>query len=223
VGAAVNRVSPFQPWGAFFLSVAAEARGELPRAKWMIDLALKKNSSYGILHYQKARLLWLDKQYAEALQLAKKAVDMDPGLTDGHKFLAQVYFRDQEFDLASEQFYSVLRARPSDAEALSGLADSRFYRGDYNGAMEVLNRGLGYHPEIVEFQWRLAQIYENNLNDKVRALNAYIQLKHRLARYPSKTLSAVDVDNKIRDLEKAQRQPAVSAQADESAGKGKNP
>ncbi len=219
VGNATNRKEPFQPWGSFFLSVAAEARQELPRAKWMIELALKKNPSYGILHFQKGRLAWADKQYAESLQLVKKAVSMDPGLIEGHLFLGQVYFRDQEFELASEHFYTVLKAKPSDVNALSGLAESRRYRGDFRGAMEVLNRAIGAHPDVVEFQWRQAQIYEMNLNDKVNALNAYINLKRRLVRNPSRVISLTEVEGKIQQIEKQQRTPAVtSAKAD--SGKG---
>lgn len=211
VGFATNKKEPFQPWGSFFLSMAAEARGDLPKAKWMVELGLKKNPSYGILYYQKGRLFWLDKAYAESITLVRKSVEMDPGLTEGHLFLAQVYFRDQEFEKASEHFYTVLKAKPSHLAALSGLAESRRYRGDFAGSMEVLNRAINYHPEAVELQWRQAQIYESNLNDKVNALNSYIQLKRKLIRSPSRLISMVEVESKIRQLEADQRRPAVSA------------
>ncbi len=211
VGTELNRKEPFQPWGSFFLSVAAEAKGEIQRAKWMIELALKKNPSYGILFYQKGRLLWADKQFADSMQLVKKAVDMDAGLTDGHYFLGQIYFRDQEWELASEHFYTVLKARPSHLGAISGLAESRMYRGDYQGALEVLNRAIGYYPEAVEFQWRQAQIYETGLNDKVNALNAYIQLKRRLLKNPSKMITLAEVESKIQQIEKKARQPALTS------------
>jgi tetratricopeptide (TPR) repeat protein len=211
IGFATNKKEPFQPWGSFFLSMAAEARGDLAKAKWMVELGLKKNPSYGILYYQKGRLYWLDKAYADSLQLVRKAVEMDPGLTEGHLFLGQIYFRDQEFDKASEHFYTVLKSKPSHLVALSGLAESRRYRGDIAGSMEVLNRAIGYHPQAVELQWRQAQIYESNLNDKVNALNSYIQLKRKLIRTPSKHISLVEVETKIRQLESDQRRPAVSA------------
>jgi len=211
VGAALNKAEPYQPWGSYYLSLAAEARNEIPTAKWMIELAIKKNSSYGILYFQKGRVMWLDKQYAEAINLVKKAIEMDPGLVEGHLFLGQVYFRDQEFDLASEHFYVVLKAKPYQIEALSGLAESRRYRGDYRGAMEVLNRAISNYPDAIEFQWRQAQIYETNLDDKINALNTYIKLKRKLLRSPSKIISLADVENKIQEIEKQQRKPAVSS------------
>lgn len=211
VGIQTNRKEPFQPWGSFFLSVAADARGELQRAKWMIDLALKKNQSYGILHFQKARLLWNEQRFGEAIQLVKKSVDMDPGLTEGHLFLGQIYFRDQEFEPASEHFYTVLKAKPSHPMALTGLAESRMYRGDYRGAMEVLNRAVNYHPDMLEFQLRQAQIYETGLSDKVNALNTYIQIKRRLMRSPSRVVSLADIETKIQQIESSQRQPAVTS------------
>lgn len=215
IGFTINKTDPFQPWGSYFLSLAAEAQGDLAKAKWMVELGLKKNSSYGILYYQKGRLLWIDKMYSQGIQMVRKAIEMDPGLMEGHLFLGQVYFRDQEFEKASEHYYAVLKANPSHFLALSGLAESRRYRGDFSGSMEVLNRAIDYHPDAAEFRWRQAQIYESNLNDKVNALNSYILLKRKLIRNPSKLISLVEVESKIRQIESEQRRPAVSAAKNE--------
>jgi hypothetical protein len=46
-------------WGAYFLSLSAEHTGQLDRAVWMADLAIKKEPGRAIFYYQKARVLGL--------------------------------------------------------------------------------------------------------------------------------------------------------------------
>lgn len=207
----LSQKEPFQPWGSYFLSLAAEGKKEFPKALWYIDLAIKKNPSYGILFYQKGRLLWAEKNYGEAVTLVTKSLEMDFSIVDAILFLGQVHFRDQEYDKASEYFYSVLKAKPTHILALSGLAESRLQRKDYVGALETLQRAVSYYPEKIDFKLRQAYIYETLLNDKVNALNIYIQIRRKVSRENIKTPSVSEIDQKIQFLENKGRLPAVSS------------
>lgn len=208
IGNGLITKEPFQPWGSYFLSLAAEGQGNMARSMWMIDLSLKKNSDYGILYFQKGRLLWNQKIYSGALEQFIKSVALDENLTDAHLFLGQIFFRDQEYAKASEQFFMVLKSRPGDAMALSGLGESRLQKGDNVGALEIFQRAIHAHPEKVEFRLRQAFIYESILNEKETALGLYIDIKQYMKRNNIKTVAALDVDRKITELESVRRAPS---------------
>ena len=50
------------PWGAYYMSLAAGARKDYPRAIWMMELALKKAPTEGLFHYQMGRTAWVRSQ-----------------------------------------------------------------------------------------------------------------------------------------------------------------
>ncbi len=57
---------PISPWGPFYLSLAAEAEDNLPKALWLVELSLKKTPKVSLLQQQKARILWLMGERKEA-------------------------------------------------------------------------------------------------------------------------------------------------------------
>lgn len=158
------------PWGAYFLSLAAEGRGELDRSLWMTEQAIKRSPQTGLFHYQKGRALWRKGENSTAFESLLKSVQLDPNLIDSHLFLGQIFFRDQEFDKAARHFQAVLRARPRDPTATLGLAECMIQLGDAKRALELLKRGQGHHPENVHFLVREAVVHEALLNDIPRAL-----------------------------------------------------
>src|SRR6185437_14292476 len=56
-----------EPWGAFYLSVAADQRHDLQRALWMIELAVKKSPHNGLLYYQRGRVHWQLNEIGSAI------------------------------------------------------------------------------------------------------------------------------------------------------------
>lgn len=116
------------PWGAYFLSVAAEARGDFARSLWMIGLAEKKSSpgnssETSLFAYQRGRIYFDLKDTARAMSEIKKAISTEPRLVEGHVFLAEIYHRDQESESAIHHYKEALRVDPSHPRALAGLAE----------------------------------------------------------------------------------------------------
>lgn len=210
------------PWGAYYWALAAEFRHETSRAFWMIDLALKKAPDVGILHFEKGRLLWKDGVYAGAMESLTKAVQLDGSLSEAHVFLGQIYFRDQDYARATQHFYAVLKARPTDPIALSGLAESRLQAGDTNGAIEAIKRAVSAYPDRVEFALREAYIFESVVGDKLQALEAYRSVRNVMSSRRIKGAIASNVEKKIAELEKMTRQPSAIAEND-SKKPGKKP
>ena len=111
------------PWGAYFLSVAADETGDEGRAMWMIELAQKKvGGRSGLFAYQKARVLLKMKEVNGAITEMQRALVLEPRLVDGHLFLAEIYTRDLDMERATKYYQSALAIDPKNARALSGLA-----------------------------------------------------------------------------------------------------
>jgi len=203
---------PRAPWGAYYWALVAEARHDHSRAVWMIDLALKKAPEAGVLHFEKGRLLWKDGSFTPAMESLLKAVQLDGSLSEAHVFLGQIYFRDQDYAKATQHFYTVLKSRPTDPIALSGLAESRLQAGDTNGALEAIKRAVSAYPDRIEFALREAYIFETIVGDKVQALEAYRGAKNVISSKRIKGAVAANVEKKISELEKLTRQPSAVAE-----------
>lgn len=203
---------PRAPWGAYYWALAAEQRNDPARALWMIELAIKKAPEAGILHFQKGRLLWKESSYSPAMEALLKAVQLDGTLSEAHVFLGQIYFRDQEYAKATQHFYTALQSRPSDAIALSGLAESRLQAGDTTGAIDAMKRAGQAYPDRYEFALREAYIFESILGDKVQALQAYRNAMGIISSKKIKGATFVNVEKKIAELEKVTRQPSNIAE-----------
>ena len=164
---------PWAPWGAYYLSLSAQGRGELVRALWMADLALKKSPQTALFHYQKARVHWSLKEYDAAIDNLRASLSHDSNLTEAHLFLGQVYYRDREYRRATQHFNQVLESESNNALAMVGLAEIRLAQGNSSEAIEFYQRVISLQPRNMDYRFRLAYIYEVIQNDLESALAAY--------------------------------------------------
>ena len=201
---------PYQPWGAYFMSLSQELKGNLNSSEWYINLALKKNEKYGILHYQLGRIYWAQEKIVSSSKEMESGLRLDPSLTEAQLFLGQLDYRDQQFESASEHFYEVLKSQPKNVLALTGLVESRIQRRDSRGALEILERGLSSHPERVDFLLRQGQIFETMLNDRDRAFNTYLMVLKK-AKSLGQTQVIKQIQEKLAELNVDNRQPASSS------------
>lgn len=200
VGQFLSETDSLVPWGPYFLSLSASQAKDNERALWMIELALKKAPETGLLHYQKGRILWDMARYGEGMNEILGAVRVDGSLKEGHLFLGQVYFRDQEYDKAARHFHMVLDVEPNNAIALSGIAECLLQVGDVRGALDVLARASRAHPEQIDFKLRAAQVYEGVVKDPGQALAMYLEVKAQIGR-GGRVPAQSDLDEKIRKLQ----------------------
>ncbi len=205
------------PWGAYFLSVSAEGQGDFQRALWMVELAQKKaGNAVGLFTYQHGRIMLGLKDTTRAMNDVKKAVSLEPRLTMGHMFLAQIHQRDLEWDQAGEHFAAVLAGDDRNVTALAGLADVRFNQGKFVDAADLYSKAISWNSSHLEWWMRLGSLYETQLKNPELALNTYKGLKTSLDKGTLKTRPSIDVNAKIKTLEdsmNAARQPAAQASA----------
>lgn len=221
LGDTIAKADVDSPWGAYFLSVAAEGQGKYSRAIWMIDLAQKKvGGTSGLFLYQRGRIWLKMNDVSKAMNDIQKAVDLQPSLGDGHVYLGEIYFRDQEFKKAESHFRSALKLDSKSYRALTGLAETRLMQDDVDEAVVLYDKALSSHGSRLQPWIRLAWIYETHKKNKEQALNTYKGLRKSVHSGSVKEKPDFDLVAKITDLEKSiqadnARSTASSQQADE--------
>jgi tetratricopeptide (TPR) repeat protein len=217
------------PWGAYYLSLAATERGDLLRARWMLDLAIKKAPSIGLFQYQLARLYYLNHDTGAAVTAFMKSVEMDSGLYEANLFLGQIYTRDQDWDRAIPQFDATLRIDPRNAQALVARAECYVQKNDGRHAEQSYQSAVGAYPDEMTYRLRLAYIQEKMNNDPEQALSTYREMQAKLDVQPVAGLSAT-VREKIKALEmtvqktetkKPQTDRTMASQKPQSTGESK--
>jgi tetratricopeptide (TPR) repeat protein len=205
------------PWGAYFMSVSAEGRSEWQRALWMIELAQKKAGlPNGLFLYQHGRVMLGMKETAHAMSDVQKAVSLEPKLTLGHLFLAQIYQRDLEWDQAASHYIAVLTSDERNVIALAGLADVRFNQGKHQESADLYSKAISWNSSHLEWWLRLGSLYETNLKNNELALNTFKGLRSSLDKGVVKQHPSLDLNAKIKTLEDqivSARQPASKAKS----------
>ena len=119
------------PWAPYFMSLAAEAAGEAPRALWMAELAQKKaGHDVALFRYQRGRALLLIGQASEGFAEIEAASRAEPRLVEAHLYVAETMMRDLDAKKAEQAYRRALAAEPANPRALRGLALARAAQGD---------------------------------------------------------------------------------------------
>lgn len=191
----------YSPWGAYYLSLAAQAQGKLEKSIWMIDLAMKKSPKVGMFHYQKARIHWDLKEYGQAVQELKKATDYNDNLFDAHKFLGQIYLRDHNYSLAIRHFEKALSVNSKDYTSLVGAAESYLAAKKVPESVAKFDLTVGHYPKDLELRLRQAYILEFYDKNPTRALESYKKLNNLMSSRIIKGKIEFDIATKIKSLE----------------------
>jgi tetratricopeptide (TPR) repeat protein len=189
-----------EAWGPYYTSLAAAKLGQLPKALWFADLALRRKD-VGLIHYQKAIVQWQMEDYGSALATFDTAFKKSPELLPGLMFVGRIYYRDQDLAKASDYFKQALAIDSSNPMALAGLAEAARKKGNVTDAITYYEKAVDASPRTMDYRLHLAELYEGEKRFD-QALTAYKRVKAYYAenRVPAADVNA-DVDDKIRVLE----------------------
>lgn len=161
------------PWGPYFLSLSAEVKGDLDRAMWMIELALKKAPQEGLVVYQKGRLQYALGEMSLAVQTFEESLKTRADLLGARLVLGQIYYRDQDFDKAKVHFKAAVKLDSQLTEAWAALAECELEDGNGEAALVALEKAISLDSKNLDHRIREAYIYEKVINKPDLALESY--------------------------------------------------
>ena len=101
-------------------------------------------------------------KYAEAAELTKKAIELNPGFTQGKLNLPFLLERAGKVDEAINVYKDLIEEKPTLGQAYTGLADLYAKEQDYQQAIDVLRGWLARNPSDTRAQEKL-EAYEKAL------------------------------------------------------------
>lgn len=193
---------PEAPWGPYYMSLAAEGAGKLPRALWMASLAVKKAPNLNIMHYHKGRLEWSLGDGVAASDSMKQVLKLDSDFVEANFFLANLYFQDQDYKSSLAYFKQVLKSKPSHSQSLIGAGESSYKLDSKSSAQSYFELAIDQVPSNLALRMRLADLYESNKNFE-QALYHYRKIREQSSRQRGPASQQLaDLPLKIKELEK---------------------
>jgi tetratricopeptide (TPR) repeat protein len=200
LGNTMATMDPMSPWGSYYLSLAAQNRGDLPRALWMIELARKKATNSALVLYQEGRILYEMHEIAGSVDMFRQALKADGNMLEANLALGHMLYRERYTREALPYFEKALEQDPNNLPALTAAAECRSEKNDFAAAALYLQRLIRLDGKNSGAISKLAEIQEEKLKDYPGALDSYKQLR-RLARNKKEVQLTVDIDGKIKNLE----------------------
>ncbi|NDD91543.1 hypothetical protein EBZ37_05605, partial [bacterium] len=131
----------------YSLAQAYSVEGQIDRAIEEYRLTLVYDPGSAWVHTRLAAE-WVRKgDVAQALEFAKKAVELDAKLIDAHLILAGIYSATRQNDVALQHYDKVLRLDPAHEEAFVFKSQVQFEQGKVEQSMATLRQLLKKNPE----------------------------------------------------------------------------
>ncbi|HEY1024889.1 MAG TPA: YaiO family outer membrane beta-barrel protein [Sphingobacteriaceae bacterium] len=102
--------------------------------------------------FQLARTEVFDRNnYQKGISYLKKALILSPNYADLRVFLGRIYTWADKIDSARRQFNIVLRADPSNVDAIAASFDLEYWNDNYGFALVIAEKGLTLYPGSEDF------------------------------------------------------------------------
>jgi tetratricopeptide (TPR) repeat protein len=100
-----------------------------------------------------------DKQYSAAVVIYDELTNLRPEWSAHRVRLGQIYLAQGRWAEAESQFASARELNRSETDALCGLAEVAYHRGETQTAIDLWRRALALDPSDSEARCRLSQVY----------------------------------------------------------------
>jgi len=201
VGAFIAEKEHQSPWGPYYLSLAAEARSDFPRALWMIDLASKKAPNNGMMVYQAGRIHWKNGDRLSAKRSFEAAIKLASNLSEAHSILGQLALLDGNLSDAEKRFQKALQSDSRNQSSLLGLAEVKIKKKLYKEAIDLLGQAISNAPSSYQARVRQAYVFEVLDKNYPEALSAYRRIQTLDGNKRLDAAVDIDLESKIRSLE----------------------
>ncbi|MCX5808214.1 MAG: tetratricopeptide repeat protein [Proteobacteria bacterium] len=135
------------------------------------------NFSAGALNlYLKGILARNAQRQDEAIELFKKAIELNPNLESAHIELGFLYYKKRLFDLERKAYEEALKINPNNTDTLFYLATNMETMGQYDEATKVFEKIVAIDPDDTDTYYELGLAYLAH-GQKAKAMDAYNQLQ----------------------------------------------
>lgn len=140
------------------------------------ELKDAKFSAEALNLYLKGILARDAQRWDEAIELFKKALNLNPNLEGAHLELGYLYYKKGLYPLETQEYEDALKINPENTDALFSLATNLETRGLYEQAVEEYEKAAALDPEDAETYYELGLAYLAQ-GKKDRAMAIYPKLK----------------------------------------------
>jgi tetratricopeptide (TPR) repeat protein len=162
---AVLAVKPDDSAAAIGLSRLLVSQGRAAKAREVLD-GFQRAKRVADAQAQTANALSVAKeafgrgQWPEAILHARRALDIDPDLAEGHAVVGAASLRAGDSQTARAELERALVLDPNHASARVNLARILESKGDYAGAVALLEKHMDLHPGHVPALFALCSLYQ---------------------------------------------------------------
>ena len=100
------------------------------------------------------------KQYKDAINAYRKAIELDRDNLDAIRGLAQNLLNDGQTDAALDQYKVIADANPEDAQSLLKMAEIYRRMGKFDQALDSLKKAQSMVPDSIEVPYNIASVYQ---------------------------------------------------------------
>jgi len=117
------------------------------------------------------------KDYKDAVNSYRMAVNQDSENLDAVRGLAQNLMNDNQLDAALEQYNAIAEADPQDAQTLLHIAEIYRREGKFQQALDTLKKAQALVPDSEEVPYNMAVIYDSlgRYDDAIQALQGLLK------------------------------------------------
>ena len=152
------------------LGVIAHAVGKIDMAIDLIEQAIAINNKNELFFANIAEMYRRQDRFEEAVEMGKKAVELNPDFLFAQSNLGIAYFDLKEFDLAEKHQDIALKLQPNFAPSLNNKGSILRNRDhDYNGAEEYFKQAISADPNFLDAHNNLGEVL-TRLEDPDEAL-----------------------------------------------------
>lgn len=140
-----------------------EKAGKSDEGSQYLDMALKMSPETGEDYYQQGRIYAYQENYENARDVLIKSIELE--YKDAMLLLGEVYLETQDSASARTMYQKYLSTGENNARAYNGLAVCDIREGNYDGALENIQKGLDgsaqedrqglLYNEIVAYEYKL--------------------------------------------------------------------
>jgi len=100
-----------------------------------------------------------DRQYSAAIAIYDELTNLRPGWSAPRLRLGQIYLAQGRWAEAESEFVQARETNRNETDALCGLAEVAYHRGEVQTAIDLWRRALALDPSDSEARYRLSQVY----------------------------------------------------------------